>query len=144
MVMMRRRFWLLRLPALVWAICIFIALALPGDDVPSVHFWTFGIEFDKFMHGALFFGQALLLYPALLTSRRDSFLHTHALALSTALSIVYGGFMEFVQMAVPNRSADPLDFVADGAGAAIFVFVCAFGLKKVIAAWARYGSADIR
>jgi VanZ family protein len=122
----RRRAVLVRLPAVFWAALVLLLLTMPGSSVPNVYFWTFGIDFDKFAHGVLFFVQAILLYPALRNNSR------RPIIFSVLLATVYGGLLECVQAVLPDRSASIMDFVADGAGALIFAIAWAAGVKKIV------------
>ena len=107
-------------PALVWAIVIFIAIAMPSRDIPRIHFWTFGIEFDKFIHGSLFFVQASLIWFGLVNARALPLVKTHPVITAILVSMTYGALTELYQLMTPDRSSDVLDFLADSIGAGIF------------------------
>lgn len=116
-----------RIFAVIWASLVLIILLIPGGSVPSVHFWTFGLPFDKTVHGGLFFVQALLLYLAM---ARTSPIFTHRPPTSppptasssiawraAAFTILYGAATELLQRTVPGRNSEWSDLLADTIGA---------------------------
>ena len=127
---LRKRLY--QLPAAVWAIMIFILLTLPGSKVPHIYFWTFGIEFDKFIHGVLFFAQAMFLWMAFLTTTRDTLFSRRPVLIAAILSSLYGGLMELYQSTLADRSADFMDFLADSAGAAAFILLVSLNLLRPV------------
>jgi len=123
---------LARIPALLWIIVIFILLTLPASDVPSIYFWTFGIDFDKFIHGVLFFVQSALLWYAFIAGGFNPKRIPHPLFSAALLSTLYGAAMEVYQGTLIDRSADVMDGVADAIGATLFVVVAVSGLRVAV------------
>ena len=88
--------------ALAWAAAIYLASAQPGGQVGLPHPW------DKFAHAAAFGVLAWLLRTGGLP-----------LTASLGLTALYALSDELHQLFVPGRQADPLDWLADLAGAMI-------------------------
>ena len=104
------------LPALLWAVAIFIGGG-PGVKQPFN-----GIGIDKVEHALAFLGLQVLCFRALryeLPERgRRELLWFAALA-----SLLFGVALELYQLGLPDRSAEVADAVADGVGAAIGALV---------------------
>jgi VanZ family protein len=78
---------------------------------------------DKSLHGAAYFGLAVLVLRAL--AGQWPLRLTATLALMTmAISVAYGATDELHQMFVPGRTADIFDLGADAAGAALGLIAC--------------------
>ena len=103
------------LPALLWAIAIFIGGG-PGVPQPSVD--GLFIPIDKLDHAIAFCGLQVLGFRALryeLPGRtRPSLLWLAAL-----VSVLFGIALELYQLGLPDRSAEVADAVADAVGAVI-------------------------
>ncbi|MGK3974131.1 VanZ family protein [Sorangium sp. So ce118] len=112
--------WARRAPAALYTIALFYAgcadIGLPrAPEVP----------FDKITHFAAFLGLEWLLELALgetaAASRRR---------VAVAASAGVGGLLELVQAALPHRSAEWLDLLADALGA-----LAGAGLLMLLARW---------
>ena len=126
------RSYLFRFLPLLWALLVFVLLTMPGSDVPSIYFWTFGIDFDKFAHGVLFFIQAALLWFAFIAGGFNRRRIPWPILSAGLLSFLYGAAMEVYQSTLPDRSADWNDALADGIGAAFFMMLASFGLGRML------------
>ncbi len=77
---------------------------------------------DKFVHFVLYSALSLIL---LLEFNRHFFSIYPGIVIPLAISIIYGGLIEIIQMFIPYRSADLIDFLFDIggtlAGLAIFL-----------------------
>lgn len=73
---------------------------------------------DKFLHIAAYAPLGVLVLRALTGGRLAAITWPRALA-AVALSVLYGLTDEIHQLYVPGRTADPLDLLADGVGAAL-------------------------
>lgn len=107
-----------QLPALLWAILIFIASSIPQHSIPQFALFSQ----DKLLHLLVYFIFTGLLYIALLHQTRFPALARHPALWAALIASVYGATDEFHQSFV-GRSADILDLVADIAGALVLVGV---------------------
>jgi len=83
------------------------------------------IASDKILHSAAFFGLELLVEWALLEREPRS-----RRLLAIAASAGVGGTLELVQAALPYRSADIWDFIADSIGA-LAAALCLYLLARI-------------
>ncbi len=103
------------LPALLWAVAIFIG---GGGGIPQVTGEGLGIPYDKVMHVGAFLAMQALCFRALRYELRDRS-RGSLLLLAAVLSILFGIALEVYQMGLPDRSAELSDAVADGIVAAL-------------------------
>jgi VanZ family protein len=98
------------LPAISWALAIFVLSSLPGPALPPLP----AVNADKLVHAAVFGLLSALASRALLRTTR---LGSAAVVLLASLAAAtYGASDEFHQRFVAGRSADWLDVLADAAG----------------------------
>lgn len=102
-----------QLPAILWAVLIFIASSIPGVDLPKIEF----VASDKLIHFLEYLVLSALLYRALRYQRRFLKLSNRSLRWCVLLSIAYGASDEFHQSLVAYRDASVYDLIADTAGA---------------------------
>ncbi|MEW6511472.1 MAG: VanZ family protein [Bacteroidota bacterium] len=114
---MKHSFVRYQLPAILWAIVIFVSSSIPSDRVPP--FVLF--KFDKLVHFGVYFLLAFFTYRAIRYQSRWPLLADHALLFTVVLIAVYGATDEFHQYFVPGRSADLFDLLADTLGACLLV-----------------------
>ncbi len=111
----RSRRLLLAVPAVAFAVLIFVLSSLPGVDVPSV---VVPLS-DKWLHAAEYaaFGLLLLLAAWGLGSWRWT--------VAFVAGAAYAAFDEFHQSFVPGRVADLMDWGADVLGLLVAIAVVA-------------------
>jgi len=109
----RSDFFLYQLPAVLWAVFIFVSSSVPSKDIPNL----FLLRYDKIIHAGIFFLFSFFLYRALRHQKRFPLLATHAMIFTLLLAAVYAATDETHQMFVSGRTADILDFAADTVGA---------------------------
>ena len=107
----RKKFYILLILSVSWAIMIFVLCTLPPGNFHSVRI----PYFDKIAHFGIFFVQSLLLSLLLNFQTRKSYIRI--ILLSTLLAFVYGGLIEILQSKFFNRSGEILDLIADILGA---------------------------
>jgi VanZ family protein len=105
-------------PALAYTVFIFYAGSV---DVPPPPFQPPLLEPDKILHALAFGLLAWLSYRALRFELPSLGVRKQALY-GALISCLVGGVLELYQSALPNRSADLVDFMADALGA----FACAW------------------
>jgi len=106
-----------RVPAFLYALVIFMMSAIPGYELPELPFWSF----DKLVHALEFGLLGILLYRAFRFPR--PFGSPYLLTLLTG--IPYAASDEIHQLFVPGRNCDPVDFLVDAAGIALFAGISA-------------------
>ena len=94
-----------------------MALLFAASATPDPGIVTESLS-DKFLHIAAYAPLGFLFLRALAGGRLAAITWPRALA-AVALSVLYGFTDEIHQLYVPGRTADPLDLLADGVGAAI-------------------------
>lgn len=122
---MQKRQDFLRSGFLRWAILIgysvfiFDVFTLPGDQIPG----AVRVVNDKVLHLFVFLILALLAFRTF-SSSRFPLLSVHSDWKAAGFSVLYGGFLEWMQIGVPGRDASIADWIADalGALAAQFIF----------------------
>lgn len=100
-------------PALAYTVFLFYAGSI---DVPPPPVQPPGIEPDKLLHAVAFGILAWLVYRALRFELPAQGTKQRALTAALVATLV-GGLLELYQAALPNRTADLIDFAADALGA---------------------------
>jgi VanZ family protein len=114
------------LPAIGWAIFIFVASSIPSKSLPS-----FAIKIsDLLIHFFVYTILGVLLSFAATDARGG--INWKAGMIIVALGILYGASDEFHQQFVEGRVATISDFVADSAGTVfgVTLFVTALRFRK--------------
>ena len=107
-----------QLPALLWALVIFIASSIPQHSIPEFAIFSQ----DKLLHLLVYFILTGLMYVALLHQTRFPALARRPLLSALLIASIYGLTDEFHQ-SFTGRSADALDLLADIAGALLLAAV---------------------
>ena len=109
--------WRTRLrKVLPWAAGIYLLVAFSLTHVPLPQGPERIAYLDKAVHLAIFAGLSLLV-AAWRTTRFDR--PRKAAVITLVLCLTYAAVDETTQIYIPNRSADPKDFVADAVGTLI-------------------------
>ena len=97
-----------------WAAIIMVVSVIPGEDLPSVSIW----EADKVFHALVY---ALLTFFSwqYLRKKYPDFNRQKNLLKVAGLCILYGFFIELIQLALPTRSFDLYDALANSIGCLI-------------------------
>jgi hypothetical protein len=101
-------------PALLYVLAVFYGGSVGVATVTAVPF----LSFDKLLHGVAFAGMQLVVFRAVRFQLPRLELARHNL-LTLCLVSAIGALLEFYQLALPHRSAELLDWVADTLGAAL-------------------------
>jgi VanZ family protein len=115
-----------QLPALVWALLIFVSSSIPGTDFPRVNF----PHVDKVVHFCYYFTFTILTARAFKFQPHFTDLSRFSITLSFLVATAYGVLDEVHQMFVPYRSPDPLDLYTDIGGAFLAVVALWFWQKR--------------
>jgi len=115
-------------PAILWALFIMLVCLVSPKYIPVVKFDLFSP--DKIAHATLFGFLCLLLNWAL---NKNNFLSYKNMLLLTAATIVYGAFIELLQMLLRNgRTADIDDIIANGFGALLIYLFYSLYYRSLI------------
>lgn len=110
-----------RLPALAWALLIFLGSSIPSSKFPNLKIF----DFDKLIHITIFFVFGLLVYRASTPRNGGTVFRWKRALIAIGVVVLYGAFDEIHQSFVPGRSLDKWDLLADSIGgcfAAIVIF----------------------
>jgi VanZ family protein len=106
-----------QLPAILWALMIFVSSSIPASELPK-----FGIlKIDKLLHFGVFFVFCALTHRALKFQDRYRSLASRSIMFSILITIFYGTADEFYQAFIPNRDSSIFDLLADALGAFLYV-----------------------
>ena len=114
----RHPFIRFQLPALLWAVTIFIASSIPAYSIPNLSIFSH----DKLLHLLVYFIFTSLVYIALIHQTRFPALSQRPLLWSAIIAAIYGALDEFHQ-SFTGRSSDVLDLLADVAGALLLIAI---------------------
>jgi hypothetical protein len=108
------------IPGIAWFFVILFLITLPKEDMPDAVGWWGWLEklhFDKWVHAGMFAVQAwLLIIP--INKFEIPLKEKWQWMLRVCMAvIVWGIFTEVIQLYVPGRSFDLLDWAADSLGA---------------------------
>lgn len=104
-------------PMIMWAILLFVASSIPGDDIPDFGFFTH----DKLLHFLMYVVFAATVYRGVKVQRRFSLLAMRPYLFTCILVALYGASDEIHQYFVPNRTSSFYDWLADSAGGVVFI-----------------------
>ncbi|NUM79212.1 VanZ family protein [bacterium] len=115
------------MPAVAWAMVIFIASSIQGTSLPDLGKWSA----DKLIHSGVF---GILAVFSFIAFRHYGAVKSKSLrwgwTMSFIFCIMYAASDEIHQMYVPNRASEMLDFLADSIGiVVVHVYTLVFRLK---------------
>jgi len=112
------------IPGIIWFFIVLVAICIPRADIPKVSSWLdLLLDLDKMIHAAMFGVLAFLaMYPfnnkdIPLAQQKKIFLR---IAIFTSC---WGYVTECIQLFIPGRSYDLVDWTADSIGVVI-AFIC--------------------
>jgi VanZ family protein len=104
------------LPAILWALIIFVLCAIPGRDIPHVSFLEM-LSFDKWVHAGIFFVLVVLSIRGFRLQGFSQVLKSKSVWIAVLFGVIYGGSLEIMQATCfSERSADLYDFIANSFG----------------------------
>lgn len=106
--------------AFLWAIFVFILIAMPGSGNPGIPFFE---GMDKLVHVGFFFVLTVLMLYGAIRRRNNQQLSIGTTAIIIVISLLFAGFTEWVQLQFfTYRSADIWDLFSDVVGTGMGVF----------------------
>jgi hypothetical protein len=114
------------IPAILWFLLVFILICLPGQEFPEMDVWSAWLQkiyFDKWVHAGIF-GVMMFLFawPFKSADLQDEKKKSIYLLIAL-LTCIWGLVTECIQLYVPFRSFDLLDWAADSFGTIIAHYV---------------------
>lgn len=114
------------IPAILWFLLVLFLICLPGQEFPEIDGWSAWMEkihFDKWIHAGMF-GTMMILFAF---PFRSADLHEEKkksiYLLIAVLTSIWGLATECIQLYIPFRSFDLLDWAADSFGTIIALYV---------------------
>lgn len=121
------------LPALVWAVGIYIVLSMPSSAIPKSRLLSIE-HIDKVIHFLLFFVFCFLLCYGFFKQQAFGALQKHYLVYAILISIIYGGLTEILQaLLLASRYGNIWDFFCNSAGAITGALVFSGFVKSLLA-----------
>jgi VanZ family protein len=118
----RQGSWAVQLaPAAIYVVLVFIGGSIPTQDLPQAQ----QMPSDKLMHLVVFGGMQLLMFRAVRWSLPLTGPVAHNVV-AALLSCATGALLEFWQAALPHRSAELLDWLADSLGVLLVAVLLGF------------------
>jgi len=114
------------IPAILWFLLVLFLICLPGQEFPELGEWSTWLEkihFDKWVHTGMF-GVMMLLFALPFKYADLHVVKKKSIYLRIALlTSIWGLATECIQLYIPFRSFDLLDWAADSFGAVIALYV---------------------
>lgn len=114
------------IPAILWFLLVLFLICLPGQELPELDGWSAWLEkihFDKWIHAGMF-GTMMMLFAF---PFRSADLHEEKkksiYLLIAVLTSIWGLATECIQLYIPFRSFDLLDWAADSFGTIIALYM---------------------
>ena len=121
----KRKVWLVYIPLVIYWLILFSATSLPAPDLPSI-----GIS-DKIAHLSAFFCLSVLLTLTLIFQRKSKLFFYNNYLAALVICLIYAAIDELHQILIPGRSAELLDWIADGGGALLGILITRFLIIKL-------------
>ncbi len=115
------------IPGIAWFFVVLFVICLPKQDIPEVDGWwgwLNKIYFDKWVHVGIFAVMAFLfMFPFVKSPLPEKTIWPILIKICVATSI-WGFMTELIQLMVPGRSFDMLDWAADSLGGILSLWFC--------------------
>jgi glycopeptide antibiotics resistance protein len=114
------------IPAILWFLLVLFLICLPGQEFPEMDGWSAWLEkihFDKWVHAGMFGIMMILFSLPFKTSDLPETKKKSNYLIIAVLICIWGLATECIQLYVPFRSFDLLDWAADSLGAVIALYV---------------------
>lgn len=122
------------IPGIIWFILVLVLICLPGKVFPKVKPWFEELDFDKIIHITMFgILNLLFVYPYYKSNLTVSEKKKSVLLISI-IFIGWGLITECIQLFVPKRSFDLLDWLADSIGILIVYWYYSKKINRLVAA----------
>ena len=102
---------------IVWAAALFTQSSIPGDSIPDLGILTH----DKIIHFCIYVIFTATVNRAMRNQKRYPLFASHHYVFTFILVAIFAASDEFHQYFVPKRSCDFFDWLADSAGAMLYI-----------------------
>ena len=113
------------IPAITWFVIVLVLVCLPGYDLPRSQDWMHKLYLDKWIHTTIF---GILAFLFMFPIGRSGLPKKEkgAYFIKICISVfIWGITTELIQKYfVPGRAYEIADWVSDGIGAIIALFIC--------------------
>ena len=104
-------------PGIIWFFLILFMISLPQSKVPEIELWWIEIiKPDKFIHAIMFGVQAFLFILPYKKGKTEPKLFRRNTILIGIMVAFWGLATEYIQLQVPGRSFEWMDWLADSVG----------------------------
>jgi VanZ family protein len=100
----------------LWLLVILLLTLTPGSALPRTHLWEDLLSIDKLAHVLLFAVLTVLMIVGFSKQYKFELLRRKAIPAAALLALAYGLLIEVLQLLIPDRGPELLDFVANGIG----------------------------
>lgn len=121
------------IPGIIWFFLILFLICLPQSKVPDIEIWWIELlKPDKLIHAAMFGIQLMLfILPFKAGKTSPKSLIRRVIGLLVVV-IVWGLTTEIIQLNIPGRSFEWMDWFADSVGAILVAFYFIRKEKKIL------------
>lgn len=113
------------IPAILWFLLVLVLICLPGQEFSEIDNWSVWLKkiyFDKWVHAGLF-AVMMVLFALPFRSTAHTLNKKKSIYLLIALlTSIWGLLTECIQLYVPFRSFEWIDWAADSFGALIGLY----------------------
>ena len=119
------------LPAIIWAVVVFILTMMPGKYIPPVNIWDFA-NLDKLAHLAVFAVLITLALHGFGKQQSYEMLRAHPAGIAFAVCVAYGFLLEVMQgTLLADRYFEWYDAAANAAGCVMGIIFFRFVLQEI-------------
>lgn len=105
------------IPGIFWFIVVLITIIIPRQDIPKGSEWLdLILDLDKMIHAVMFGILAFLFMYPFVSSDHSNHRKQRFLFIIALVTCIWGYITECIQLFVPGRSYDMVDWTADSLG----------------------------
>jgi VanZ family protein len=119
------------IPGIIWFFVVLITIIIPRNDIPKGSEWLdLILDFDKMIHAVMFGILALLFMYPFFHAELTEIKKKKIVLLIAVLTCAWGYITECIQLYVPGRSYDLVDWTADSIGC-LFAWLIARKIPRI-------------
>ncbi len=115
------------IPGFAWFFVVLVLICMPKEEIPEVDGWwgwLNKIYFDKWVHVGIFAVMAFLFMKPFTRAEMPEKIKWQWMIRVAIATSAWGFMTELIQLLVPGRSFDMLDWLADSAGGVLALYFC--------------------